>query len=67
MPLSTIRDECHRKKKGEIKTERVPGVYCKWVMEEEGVVASEKSPEWGEGCPTEKASGWPWGCGGLRE
>lgn len=48
----------------------MPGVYCKQVLEEEGVVASEKSPEWGEGCPTEKASGRPWGCpgcGGLWE
>lgn len=65
MPLSTVRDEGYReKKKAEIKAKRVPGGHCKWVLEE-GVMASEKSPGWGEGCPTEKASGRPWGCAGC--
>lgn len=59
-----------QEKKGGSSKPRVPGGYSKWVLEEEGVMASEKSPEWGEDCPTEKASRWPWGCagcGGLQE
>lgn len=46
LPLSTDRDGYYKgKKKGEIKTERMPEGYYMWVFEEEGVMASEKSPE----------------------